>query len=300
MVHQRDILLQGSKGGSLEAWEFESELTGASIRVAKFGGTLYSYKDANGEERIFTSAETNTDRSKPIRGGIPLVFPQFGEGELVKHGFARVSEWVVEDTPTEEDGVVTVAFVSRDNELSKDWPHKYKLVHNVVFGAAVLQTSLHITNTGDEDFEFQGLLHTYYKLAADISELEVKGLEGVSYIDQLKKGETFTEENEVVKFTEETDRIYTSVKGPIEVSDGNGRIQLDVSFGKRDDKEDHMECDLVVWNPWIEKSKGLGDFGPEEYHNMVCLEPGCVSRKQTCKPGETYFVTQIAKFSTVE
>lgn len=31
--------------------------------------------------------------------------------------------------------------------------------------------------------------------------------------------------------------------------------------------------DAVVWNPWTEKSKALGDFGDDEFRNMVCVEP---------------------------
>jgi glucose-6-phosphate 1-epimerase len=34
---------------------------------------------------------------------------------------------------------------------------------------------------------------------------------------------------------------------------------------------------MVLWNPWIEKTKGLSDMADEEYVNMVCLEPGLVS-----------------------
>jgi D-hexose-6-phosphate mutarotase len=33
----------------------------------------------------------------------------------------------------------------------------------------------------------------------------------------------------------------------------------------------------VVWNPWIEKAKGMADFDDEEYHNMVCVEVGSVA-----------------------
>ena len=31
-------------------------------------------------------------------------------------------------------------------------------------------------------------------------------------------------------------------------------------------------ADLVLWNPWVEKSKGMGDFGDEEFNQMVCVE----------------------------
>jgi glucose-6-phosphate 1-epimerase len=28
----------------------------------------------------------------------------------------------------------------------------------------------------------------------------------------------------------------------------------------------------VVWNPWIDKSKRLADFGDDEYTGMLCIE----------------------------
>ena len=32
----------------------------------------------------------------------------------------------------------------------------------------------------------------------------------------------------------------------------------------------------VVWNPWVEKAKGMSDFGDEEYKTMICVEAGSV------------------------
>lgn len=48
--------------------------TGESIVVHLYGATVTSWK-ANGQEQLFLSEKAHLDGSKPIRGGIPLVFP---------------------------------------------------------------------------------------------------------------------------------------------------------------------------------------------------------------------------------
>ncbi|SAM05637.1 hypothetical protein [Absidia glauca] len=45
---------------------------------------------------------------------------------------------------------------------------------------------------------------------------------------------------------------------------------------------------LVVWNPWIEKAKGMGDFGDEEYHEMVCVEAGSVAQWVRLEGGQSW------------
>lgn len=46
---------------------------------------------------------------------------------------------------------------------------------------------------------------------------------------------------------------------------------------------------MVVWNPWVEKAKGMADFTPDEaYKNMVCVEAGSVSGWQTLEPGDMW------------
>lgn len=47
--------------------------------------------------------------------------------------------------------------------------------------------------------------------------------------------------------------------------------------------------DVVVWNPWIEKAKGMADFGPDEaYKNMICVEAGAVSAWTTLEAGDSW------------
>ena len=49
--------------------------TGESVQVLLHGATVISWKSANGKENLFLSSKALLDGSKPVRGGIPLVFP---------------------------------------------------------------------------------------------------------------------------------------------------------------------------------------------------------------------------------
>lgn len=48
--------------------------SGESVTVYLYGATVTSWK-ANGQEQLFMSEKAHLDGSKPIRGGIPVVFP---------------------------------------------------------------------------------------------------------------------------------------------------------------------------------------------------------------------------------
>ena len=49
--------------------------TGESVDILFHGATVISWKSANGKENLFLSSKAVLDGSKPVRGGIPLVFP---------------------------------------------------------------------------------------------------------------------------------------------------------------------------------------------------------------------------------
>jgi D-hexose-6-phosphate mutarotase len=45
-----------------------------------------------------------------IRGGVPLVFPQFGQPQktMASHGFARISHWALGQSDAQDDVEVCV------------------------------------------------------------------------------------------------------------------------------------------------------------------------------------------------
>src|SRR5437868_277774 len=72
---------------------------GAEATVTLYGAHLVSWKDATGQERLFLSARSALDGSKAIRGGVPVIFPQFAaRGAGMRHGFARVLAWRLRET----------------------------------------------------------------------------------------------------------------------------------------------------------------------------------------------------------
>jgi len=87
----------------------------------------------------------------------------------------------------------------------------------------------------------------------------------------------------VINFSGETDRVYTPPQGPkhpvIVTEGGRQRFRL---------VRDNLD-DVVVWNPWVDKSASMGDFEPKDgWKNMVCVEAGSVSGWQKLDKGDAF------------
>lgn len=76
---------------------------------------------------LFVRPDAKLDGSKPISGGLPHCFPQFGPGVIQQHGFARNLEWdVVETTPS------SISLKLSDNEQTMAmWPHPFECNYKV-------------------------------------------------------------------------------------------------------------------------------------------------------------------------
>eukprot|EP01091_Cochliopodium_minus_P017458 TRINITY_DN6849_c0_g1_i1.p1 TRINITY_DN6849_c0_g1~~TRINITY_DN6849_c0_g1_i1.p1 ORF type:complete len:312 (-),score=80.87 TRINITY_DN6849_c0_g1_i1:17-856(-) len=233
-----------------------------SIQVYEFGGHLTSYKK-DGKEIIFVSSKSNLDGKKPIRGGIPICFPQFGPGKLVQHGFARSSTWTFKNYASNSEASTLSLELHSSEETIKLWEHNFVVVLDFILSNDELKVEMHVENTDSNSFEFTLALHTYFK--ADIFKTTISTLKGLEYLDKVKSGEKFTEENDKLTFNGETDRVYKNGASHLELHTGSNGV-LKVS------KSDNLK-DFVVWNPWIEKAKLMADFGDDEYKDMVCIEP---------------------------
>ncbi|KAJ5810196.1 uncharacterized protein N7503_002414 [Penicillium pulvis] len=280
--------------------------TGESVAIHLYGATVTSWK-ANGQEQLFLSKKAHLDGSKPIRGGIPLVFPVFGPppqnhvtSPLPQHGFARNSNWEylgkssAEAADNQGDQAVKLDFglshTMLSEEFRKAWPYEFGLVYSVTLTKTSLQTQLQVRNEGTQNFEFQVLMHTYLNIA-DISAIRVKNLESKTYIDKTREATTHTETSPALAITGETDRVYQNLDPSVPIIVSSAADDQPLFSITRE-----ALADVVVWNPWIEKAKGMADFGPDEaYKNMICVEAGSVSGWQTIEAGDSWEGGQTIK-----
>lgn len=285
----------GTGGATLEIVEIRSGNDVA--RVNLFGATLTSW-ESEGEELIFVSEKAVLDNVKAIRGGIPLVFPAFGPWALgPNHGFARVQRWTCERHGDGERGAFAV-FTLRDNEQTRRlWDHRFVLTYTVTVAAGRLATSLAVENCGLTPFEFQALLHTYLRTPS-AARVTVSGLQGLAYTDKVRGMARGLEDRGVVPITEHIDRVYEGALHAHTVTRvGRSRDRTSADHSSVRTNTDIVLTkanlpDTVVWNPWVERAKELGDLGADEYPLFVCVEAGAVAAPVVLAAAATWLGAQ--------
>lgn len=257
---------------------------GSECLVNLFGATLTSWKN-RGEEILFCSEKAVFDGKKAIRGGIPVIFPNFGAWELgPQHGFARIKQWQLKVLENSDGSQVPTFILEDDEETRNMWNKRFKLEYVVEIGTDTLTTTLTVHNTDSKSFSFTTLLHTYFRVQ-DVTKTQIKGLKGLTYTDKVHGGD-HTEDRDLVCIDENVDRIYQNCEGPVHLIP-----DMDKVTECREVTANNLP-DIVVWNPWEEKAKAMADFGDTEYINMVCVEAGAVSKPVTIQAKQTMAFSQ--------
>lgn len=171
-----------------------------------------------------------------------------------------------------------------DEETRAMWNFKFELWYMIIFKKGYLETRFIVRNTGDEQFDFTCLLHTYIRLD-NVENASVSNLTNLEYSDKVKQGTLVKEKDELVKISGETDRVYYSTPNTHVIKTGNEN-KLNVTI----EKENFAET--VVWNPWIEKAKAMADFGDEEYKKMICVEAGYLKERCVVKANDAACMVQ--------
>ena len=257
--------------------------SGASAEVHAFGAHVTSWVPAGGSEALFVSRAAKFDGSTAIRGGVPVIFPQFaGFGPLPKHGFARTAAWRLVDGG---DGAERATLELRDDERTRAvWPHAFAATLTVDVRAAGLALRLAVRNTGDAPFSFTGALHTYLRVA-DVRQASIAGLRGVTYRDSLHDGEVRVEQDDELRIADEIDRIYLQAPRELRVNDPAGVRSIRVRC--------EGFADAVVWNPGARGAAALADMEEGEEREMLCVEAAQVADPAQVLPGETWHGAQL-------
>lgn len=247
------------------------------------GAHVASWTPARQDPVLFVSRQARFLEGKAIRGGVPICFPWFGPGRdgqrSPAHGFARTTPW----TPVSSDGT-TAVFRLTDTDLGDQerasFRHSFSADFTVTVGTT-LEMTLATTNTGDEPFEIDEALHTYLAVG-DVRSVSIEGLDGVSYVDKVTGNKDVVQAGDV-RFSGETDRVYRS---------GDPLVVVDPLLGRKLHITMEGAANTVVWNPWTEKAKEMGDFADEEWTQMLCVEgANALDDYVTVAPGETHAIT---------
>jgi glucose-6-phosphate 1-epimerase len=241
---------------------------GAEATITLYGAHLVSWNSVAGaksapQERLFMSSLSALDGSRALRGGVPVIFPQFAErGSGMRHGFARVSTWRVIDSGEQDGAAFAVLGLNQGDltpQLTAAWLHAFELTLRVSVRDAELAMTLEVRNTGDRPFPFAAALHTYH-LVEDVEAVRIDGVQA-----------------ETLAITDKLDVVFERIAGPITFDNGADKLLLQQSGF----------TDAVVWNPGAADAAALADLEDEEYRRFVCIEPALLGQNML-EPGGSW------------
>jgi len=287
------ILRNASGSSSVEVFEHGAHITSFKTRKDAHNNRQQQQPDEEEEvEVLYMSKRAVIGKGSKIRGGIPICFPQFGQsGPMVQHGFARQSdEWKITRTMVdEEEGTSSVVLTLNDTyETRQMWNQNHFQADYIisVTDKDELIVDFRVKNLNQNDaLSFTCALHTYFNVD-HIDKTGIRGLHNLQYVDKVPKANNalVQQSEEIVTFSEEVDRVYQSLTqaktselhilfNHQEKQEGGG---IKVTLPYNNDHPQNGFKDCVVWNPWIEKTKGLQDMDDSDYLKFVCVEAAVV------------------------
>jgi glucose-6-phosphate 1-epimerase len=247
-----------------------SSADGAEAVVTLYGAHLVSWKSADGVQRLFCSARSSLDGKRAIRGGVPVIFPQFAErGVGMRHGFARVSTWRLAGSGTHQGDGFAVFALGADQlapAIAQAWPHGFALQLRVAVHGQTLSLALDVRNTGSDAFAFSSALHTYFS----VDEIDAVAIGGV--------------QDGPLHISAKIDQIIHGVAGPVTLAQPKSSLTLTQSGFP----------DVVVWNPGAADTAALADMEDDDYLRFVCIEAALIE-PLTLAPGAAWHGQHLVK-----
>lgn len=247
-----------------------------TAEVYLHGAHVTVWQPAGQEPVLWMSEASVFAPDQPIRGGIPVCAPWFGTGRdgdrTPAHGWFRLTAWQLVQAE-DVDGTVRLTF--RLDGAQAGHPG---VVAEYVVGLGD-ELSLELLVSTERPLVLEEAVHTYLAVG-DVRQVRVEGLEGYQYLDKAPGGGRDNVQEGAVAFTGETDRVYDH--------DGTVRV-VDPVKGRAITLSKVGSATTVVWNPWVDKSAAMPDFGDDEWPSMMCLEAAnALSGAVELHPGGTH------------
>lgn len=246
------------------------------------GAHLTSFKPRGRADLLWVSGAELYRPGQAIRGGIPVCWPWFGphpqDAGLPSHGLVRTRTWNWE-TLRDDATVSQLRLWLETDGLDEGFRHR-ALAELFVTIADTLTVTLTTTNLGTNPLNLSQALHSYLPITAPEG-VRLTGLTGYPYLDKLSGNrerwpETFVLDREI-------DRIVLDDGQPVMLEEPSKPLRFVKRAGSRS---------LVVWNPWITKSRTLSSFNKEDYRAMLCLEAANAAEdSRQLRPGEQHSLT---------
>lgn len=257
----------------------------AEATVFLQGAQLSHYQRHGEAALIWLSPKSDFQQGTPLRGGIPICWPWFGDlnknpatitgcykTEQTAHGLVRDKEWQLNHINNLSDGRTHLNLQLVFNYTTHDEETLQATLSYDIYIGKTLELILTVENNSNKPLNYSAALHSYFAIA-DIHETVVTGLENTPFIDCLNEWRT-SSENTKLKITGETDRIYQQVNGAQQIIDSGNKRTITIN------SQNSNSC--VLWNPWIEKSQRLSHFPDTGYKSMLCLETGNILDDSIC------------------
>lgn len=231
----------------------------AKAKIAFQGAHVFHFQAKDELPLLWVSDKSNFEGGKAIRGGAPICWPWFGEHptnkSMPKHGFARISQWELEEVNEINSSMTEIKMSLSNSEL---FNYKFKLTAHFKIGKE-LAISLSTKNLDEKPFTISQALHTYFAVGS-VENVKIEGLDSLEFIDFVD-GSKHIQNNSIV-ITKEVDRIYQDVNYPLYLHEGNQSIVIKSSGSNSS----------VVWNPWSSKCSQMCDMNIDSYKSFVCVE----------------------------
>ncbi|CAM38643.1 aldose 1-epimerase-like protein [Leishmania braziliensis MHOM/BR/75/M2904] len=273
---------------------------GSSITVYEQGAHLSSWKTKDEKEHLYLSPAAIYADGTALRGGVPLIFPQFNAYGPMKppHGFARIRPWNIEDV---QNGKATFSLSTSLCELLPEGcslagaaTNAVNLLYTICFSNTELKLRMKVTNTSEEhSAPFQFAFHTYFAVS-DISQTVINGVNRSPFIDNGKAcGNPHTEPSPpepLWTIQGEHDRIYPGQSCAIVLQDLGAKAALQISSPNL--------CDVCLWNPGAVKCAAMKDMPADGYKRFVCVEHGSMLKKIVVTPCSSWTGSQEITITT--